>query len=199
MSSTTPNHWSQYYQATAGRAPRPLLLKALAQCEPRQPDERIAIDIGCGDGTDTLALLDQQWTVLALDSTPDAIALLRARVPAEQESRLQTQVASFAEMELPPADLIFAGLSLPFCHPNDFTGVWQKIRGALRPGGRFAGHFFGDRDSWTASNEMTFHTKAHVEALLTDLTVEYFNEIEEDGRAVSGPKHWHFFEIIACR
>lgn len=201
MTSTPSAVWPQYYQATAGRAPRPLLIQALAayENEPEAARERLAVDIGCGDGTETLELLARGWNVLALDSTPEGIARLRSRVPADQADRVQTRIASFAGMALPPADLIFAGLSLPFCHPSDFEPVWAKIRGALKPGARFAGHLFGERDLWASSADMTFHTRAQAEARFASLTVESFREVEEDGKAVSGPKHWHFFEIIARR
>ena len=42
---------------------------------------RMAIDLGCGDGTDTLALLDRGWSVLAVDIEPAGLALLRSRIP----------------------------------------------------------------------------------------------------------------------
>ena len=43
---------------------------------------RMAIDLGCGDGTDTLALLDRGWSVLAVDIEPAGLALLRSRIRA---------------------------------------------------------------------------------------------------------------------
>lgn len=44
---------------------------------------------------------------------------------------------------------------------------------------------------------MTFHTEEHVHAMLDGLQVEYFHELDEDGKAASGPKHWHVFTVIA--
>jgi hypothetical protein len=43
---------------------------------------------------------------------------------------------------------------------------------------------------------MTFHTDERVEALLNAYAVELLREEDEDGSAVSGPKHWHVFHII---
>ena len=42
---------------------------------------RTAVDLGCGDGTDALVLLDRGWSVLAVDIEPAGLALLRARIP----------------------------------------------------------------------------------------------------------------------
>jgi trans-aconitate methyltransferase len=155
-----------------------------------------AIDLGCGEGTDTLALLQQGWHVLAIDQQPAAIARLQAQTPAELRVRLQTQIVSFEEVNLPPADLIYAGFSLPFCQPSHFSVFWDKLVNALSPGGRFAGQIFGNRDEWADDPDMTFLTITATKALLRPFAVESFTEIDEAGQAVSGPKHWHYFEVI---
>jgi hypothetical protein len=69
----------------------------------------------------------------------------------------------------------------------------------LCPGGLFAGHFLGERDSWAGNPEITSQSAAQAKQLLAGLSIESFEEIEHDGRAVSGPKHWHLFEVIARR
>lgn len=186
--------WTTYYNARAGRPPRPLLLNASARFGTTTGLQ--AIDLGCGEGTDTLALLHQGWQVLALDQQPEAIARLQAQTPPALLGRLQTQVAAFEALTLSPADLIYAGFSLPFCRPDHFPALWAKLVDAVRPGGRFAGQLFGARDEWAAAPDMTFLTSAAVQALLQPFALEVFTEIEEDGQAVSGPKHWHYFEII---
>lgn len=187
--------WTTYYKARAGRPPRPLLLAATARFATTAGLQ--AIDLGCGEGTDTVALLHQGWQVLAIDQQPEAIARVQAQVPAELRDQLQTQVAAFEEMTLPPADLIYAGFSLPFCRPTHFAEFWAKIVNALRPGGRFAGQIFGDRDEWADAPDMTFLNIAAARDLLQPFVLEVFTEIDEDGQAVSGPKHWHYYEVIA--
>ncbi|MEZ4861081.1 MAG: class I SAM-dependent methyltransferase [Caldilineaceae bacterium] len=194
------NRWTNYYQARAGRPPRPLLLNALKRFADRSATTPYqAIDLGCGEGTDTVAMLERGWQVLAIDQQAEAIVRLQGQTPLNCQPRLHTQVAAFEDLTLPSADLIYAGYSLPFCRPTHFTALWEQIVGALRSGGRFAGQIFGNRDDWAGNPHMTFHTATAARQLFSDFTFEHFSEIDEDGRAVSGPKHWHYFDVIACK
>lgn len=192
------NGWENYYQKTKGRATRKVLLDVLDIIEKGTPkDSRNAIDLGCGTGIETAILLERGWSVLAIDSEPGAIRHLIQNVSEEFRDRLETQVAKFEEVSLREADLIHASLSLPFCHPDHFPYLWEKIVSAIQPGGRFAGDFFGIRDSWANEPDMTFLTEEQVRGLLMDFAIESFQEMDEDGSATSGPKHWHKFTVIA--
>lgn len=187
--------WEDFYNRMQGREPRQLLLDVLEKF-PEQASFQ-AIDLGCGDGTETALLLSHGWHVLAVDGESAAIRHLMEKVPKEGQALLQTQVAKFEDVILPPADLIHASFSLPFCHPDHFATFWDKIVRAVKPGGRFAGQFFGVRDSWANEKGMTFHTEEQVLSMFADFELESFQEIDEDGEAASGPKHWHIFAVIA--
>lgn len=190
--------WDDYYRKIEGRAPRQLLLDALnAFPEDAAHSARTAIDLGCGDGTETVVLLEHGWDVLAIDGEPKAIKRLLKKVSPESKARLQTQVAKFKDVVLTPADLLYASLSIPFCEPKHFLMLWNKIVSAVKPGGRFAGQFFGVRDSWAVRKDMTFQTEEQVRGLLQSFEIESFQELDEDGQATSGPKHWHVFTLIA--
>ena len=198
-SAATEIEWETFYRAVDGRALRDVFVEALPLLPDVRPREGtlVAADLGCGDGKEALELLARGWTVLAVDGAEEGIARLLASVPADDAGRLTTAVASFSDVELPSADLVYAGLSLPFCHPGDFEGVWKKIVSALRPGGLFVGHLFGPNDTWAGTPDMTFHSRREVESLLTEFDVVSLREQDEDGSAVSGPKHWHVFHVIA--
>ena len=157
----------------------------------------MAIDLGCGEGTDALELLARGWLVLAVDAEPAGLALLRARIPPSAAGRVRVLCASFAEADLPRAHLIHAGFSLPFCPPQEFPALWARIRGALAPGGVFAGQLFGIRDSWADDPDMTFCTRRQAGVLLDSLDILRLKETERDGHAFSGPKHWHIFDVLA--
>jgi len=189
--------WAGYYAWSSGREPRPLLLAACQELG--DSAGRTAIDLGCGEGTDSLELLARGWTVTAVDAEPAGLASLQARTPPSAAERLEIVCASFTQADLPRAWLIHAGFSLPFCPPAEFPVLWTRIRGALVPGGIFAGQLFGPRDSWAGDPGMTFHTRHDVQALLAGLQILRLDETERDGQAYSGPKHWHTFDILARR
>lgn len=175
--------WEEYYEAIEGRALRPLFLEAVAFLPSSDANDRarIAIDLGCGDGSETRALLARGWTVVAVDSAPEAIARLRASLAPESAARLTTLVGRFHEVELPAADFVYAGLSLPFSAPDEFADVWRAVTKALRVGGFFAGHFFGPHDSWASTRDVTFQTREALEALFAGFDVHLLREQDEDG------------------
>jgi tellurite methyltransferase len=195
--------WEEYYAAITDREPRPLfrrLMSHLERAPVRLTEGQVVIDLGCGDGTEALALLENGWRVLAIDRQPSAIDRLLKRVSSSQKNRLRTEIVPFENADLPGSDLVYAGLSLPFCSPESFPAVWEKIVGSIRPGGFFAGHFFGERDGWSSDPDMTFLTKTETLGLFMQFAIEDFVEVDEPGRtATQGPKHWHIFEVIARR
>jgi hypothetical protein len=80
------------------------------------------------------------------------------------------------------------------------SAVWQPLVSALDPGGIFAGHLFGDRDTWSGRTEMTILSRREVARLLEGWKVIELRESEWDGTTALGePKHWHLFEIVARR
>jgi tellurite methyltransferase len=193
--------WPGYYKAVLGKPARETLVAALDSFEREAkpaPGPALAIDIGCGEGRDTLELLRRSWRVLAIDDQPKAFDYLRPRVPPEQAPRLEIQIATFQTMQLPGADLMNASYALPFCEPRHFPGVWAQIVRAIRPGGRFAGQLFGDRDDWSALPDRTHHTRPQAEALFRPFEIEMFKEEEKDDTsATGGTKHWQIFHIVA--
>ncbi|MCC7209276.1 MAG: class I SAM-dependent methyltransferase, partial [Anaerolineae bacterium] len=143
-------------------------------------------------------LLQAGWRVLAVDQQPEAIALVRERVPPEHAAHLQTLVAPFQDVEFPPSFLVFAGYSLPFCPPKRFPDAWGRVTRAILPGGYFGGHLFGDRDGWVGAPDMTFFPRAGAEALFSQFELKTFREVDDvRPSALEGPKRWHVYEIIA--
>src|SRR6266508_1833857 len=135
-----------------------------------------------------------------IDAEAEAIQRLLGRgdLRSGGAARLETQVARFEDAGWPEADLINSSYALPFCPPNQFAAIWQRIVASLRPGGRFSGQLFGDRDGWATQADMSFQTRQDAEKLLRGLEVEHFEEVEEDGEtAVGDPKHWHLFHVVA--
>ena len=190
--------WSAYYSAVEGRPPRDTLLAALEHFEAEPAGEKFAVDLGCGDGRDTVELLRRGWRVLGIDGEQEAIARLLSR-PDINSDRVETQVVRFEEVTIPEqVDLVNASFSLPFCPPEHLPSLWEKIVSALRPGGRFCGQLFGDRDSWAIYTSITHHTREQVEQLLQPFEIEMFVEEEHPGTTALGEeKYWHLFQIVA--
>ena len=186
--------WGAFYDAVSERPPHETAIGALDRFD----HPGFAVDLGCGMGRDTMEMLRRGWRVLAIDGESEAIARLRERaagIPA-----LETQVAAFEDATWPEADLVNASFSLPFCAPEEFDDVWERILASLPPGGRFSGQLFGDRDEWAGQKAMTFHTREQALGLLSGLELERFDEEDADGRTALGePKHWHIFHVIARR
>ena len=191
--------WADYYAATADRPPRRTLLEALARFAPSETP-RLAVDLGCGDGRDTIELLRRGWSVLAIDAEPAAIERLQHRPDLPEGARLSCRCERFEEATWPPADLVNASFSLPLCPPDRFPELWRRIVTSLKPGGRFAGQLYGDRDGWAGRPGMTHMTRGAAEGLLDDFRVELFEEEETDSVTPRGkPKHWHIFHVVAER
>lgn len=192
--------WLAYYNAVVGRPPRDTLLAALERFEAEllTDSSRFAVDLGCGDGRDTVELLRRGWRVLGIDGEQEAIARLLSR-PDINHERLETQVIRFEEVILPEGvDLINSSFALPFCPPEHFPKLWEKMVASLRCGGRFCGQLFGDRDSWAIYTSMNHHTREQVEVLLQPFEIEMLEEEEHPGKtAIGEEKYWHIFQIIA--
>jgi len=195
----TDTNWNDFYQQIQGRDPRPALLDALAlfEKEPAPSEPRFAMDLGSGDGTECMVLLQRGWRVLALDGDPAAAHWLEEKVPAQDRPRLQIQISRFEEASLPLVDLVHSSFSLPFCPPEHFPAFWGRVVASVKPGGRFAGQFFGTRDEWAGQPDMTFLTEDQVRALFKDFEIEFFHEKDRQGESARGVKHWHVFTVIA--
>lgn len=192
--------WERYYRKTGDRPPRPTLLFALDRfdSELTPGDRRFAIDLGCGNGRDTVELLRRGWHVLGIDAEPKAIEGLRARPDLPREAMLDTLVSRFEDAELPEADLVNSSFALPLVEPARFPDLWDGILTALRVGGRVSCQLYGNRDSWVGRPGMTFFTRGGAEALIEPLDVELFREEEDDGVTPRGEaKHWHIYHIVA--
>jgi tellurite methyltransferase len=188
--------WTEYYEENEDRDPREMLLQVLDAFD---NGGREAVDVGCGSGIDTLAMLEHGWSVFASDAEEEAIRRLRARVPPDLAPRLRTVVSRMEDVEIPRSDLVWASFSLFFCRPERFANVWRNVTSAVRSGGRFAGQLLGDRDTWAPREDISSFTMDQARALFSGLELERFDEEEKDENGPEGPKHWHVFHAVARR
>ena len=136
--------------------------------------------------------------MVATDNHQAAFTHLWPRVPEAQRSRLSTLEVEFAQTQIPRCDLVNASYALPFCEPRHFEELWNRVVKGIRPGGRFAGQFFGKRDSWASLPDRTHHGQEEILQLLDGFAIETMDEEESDDTPdVRNPKHWQLFHVVA--
>lgn len=133
---------------------------------------------------------------------PAELAANLALLAADHDGPASGQATQVAPTQAGPfaaqVSLVNASFALPFCHEAAFPGLWAAIRGMLRPGGRFAGQFFGDRDDWAQINPRRHFSHAQILEVLEGFEVEWLDEVEKDGSdAMGGMKHHHVFHVVA--
>lgn len=209
MGQTPPVHeaaerrdWPAYFDRIEGKPARETMLRALDGFGDVDPSDRgLAVDLGCGSGIDIGVMLERGWRVWGGDGSEDGLSRARARAgcaDAIGEGRLELVRMDFGSVEIPRARWVNASFSLPFCPPADWEGLWAKIDGAIKPGGRFSGQFFGDRDDWAILEDRTHLTRAETLGLFDQYILEFFQE-EDRASAHQGDahKHWHVFHVVA--
>jgi tellurite methyltransferase len=192
--------WEKHYQKVQEKnlAPSTTLAKAMALFDKEKVDYLIATDLGCGTGIDSIALIKSGWEVIAIDKQTQAIEELKKNVPEQYATKLSIITGDFDSISLSNVLLVNASFSLPFCLPENFNSLWQKIVQSILPNGRFAGHFFGVNDSWSTDPEKTFHTKEQILNLFSGFELDYFEQVEKVGKTIDGKeKNWHVFHIVA--
>jgi len=99
-----------------------------------QPGERI-LDLGCGDGTLALRLVEAGCAVVGVDAGPDMVAAAAAR---GVDARVMDGAALRFEHEF---DAVFSNAALHWMPEPE--AVIAGVGRALRPGGRFVGEMGG--------------------------------------------------------
>jgi len=127
-------HWEQHYgehdRVWSGR-----VNLRLAEVVPALPVGR-ALDLGCGEGADSVWLAEHGWEVVGVDISETALG--RARAAAEERGVLDR--IDFRQHDLSQTfpDGEFDLVSAHFFHstlPLDRTHIFRRAADALRPGG----------------------------------------------------------------
>jgi SAM-dependent methyltransferase len=101
------------------------------------------VDLGCGPGSLSLALLEglPGAEVYGLDFDPAALALARARLTSYNgRARLalaDLRCANWVEGIPGPVDAVVSATALHWLEPEELERLYRQIAGLLRPGGAF--------------------------------------------------------------
>ncbi len=117
----------EYDSTSPGVAPR-----AVAELRALGPFERV-IELGAGTGLYTGILASMSREVVAVDSSPEVLAINRAKNPAPNISTLVADVLD--DVSLEPADLVFFAALWSHIPTSRFETFWTRVERLLVPGG----------------------------------------------------------------
>jgi demethylmenaquinone methyltransferase/2-methoxy-6-polyprenyl-1,4-benzoquinol methylase len=126
------------------------------------------LELACGTGLWTRRLVDHATHVTAVDAAPEVLAINRARVGGRTVSYVEADVFEWAP-EPGAYDVCVFTFWLSHVPENRFAAFWERVAGALKPGGRV---FFIDsarsEDSTAAGHRLPREGEATMTRRLDD-------------------------------
>ena len=153
-----------------------------------------AIDLGCGSGNESVYLLKKGINVTCIDRQLNKSFILN-RLTEDEKNSVSFIEKSFEDSCLPKTQLLMAFFSIPFCSPDKFDILWDKIYECIEINGYFVGQLFGNRDDWNNRKDINTFTIEEIKHYLERYEILKFEEIEYVRE--SDNKKWHFYNIIA--
>ena len=181
--------WTNYQNKTYGDDVCKLLIEFLDNYK-----IDYAIDLGCGSGNETVYMIKNGIKVLAIDRQLNQDFILN-RLSDNEKKMISFKESSFEDVELPRTNLLTAFFSIPFCNPNNFDELWNKIYNSIEDDGYFVGQLFGDRDAWNVVDSINTFPIDKVKDYLKKYRIIKLEEVEYVRE--SDNKKWHFYDIIA--
>lgn len=116
---------------TVASAPFPLLVEFLPHV-----NRETALDIGAGDGRNSIFLAQKGFLVEAIDIDRASIESIR-RISLEEELNITAEEIDMRQFKFLVGhyDLILAIQSLCFVRKSEFKNIVERIKNALKPGG----------------------------------------------------------------
>ena len=189
--------WRQFYRKSITK---PHLPRTECVVELNESDCYVAIDCGCGTGSDIAHLASLGYQTHGFDINTDAISICTQRF--KNEPLVTISQAAFENFEYPTTGAILAYSSLFFAEPDCFSKTWLSITSTLVIGGVFIGDFMGEQDSWAGTYRTSTAplTKHQVTELFMNFEIINFYERKEFGKTSLGKiKKWHTFSVIAVK
>jgi tellurite methyltransferase len=183
--------WDSFVNKTKDRKPVPLVMEALSRI--KEPEGKVALDLGCGAGVEVRAIREAGFFVYAVDSEPEAIKNLDGILSVITFSGYMEHFAFNI-----PCDLVVAWNSLPFLKKNDAKKVILRVKESLNPEGLFVFSVFGKKDGFVKQGLANGFARQEIKNCLSGMKLLHFSETEKEAVDASGEmKHWHLFTGIA--
>ncbi|NOH97747.1 class I SAM-dependent methyltransferase [Vibrio sp. 99-70-13A1] len=189
--------WRQYYDKALSR---PHSKRTEFAARVNESNLKVAIDCGCGTGSDIQFLEQQGFKVHGFDINPDSVAICKDRFSSK--FLVEISESSFESFNYPKSGVVIANASLFFADPDKFESTWRNIKSSIEIGGVFAGDFMGFKDSWAKNyrSPTTPLSESDVKALFCDFEIVRFFERDEKAKTSLGRvKHWHTYSVVAVK
>jgi demethylmenaquinone methyltransferase/2-methoxy-6-polyprenyl-1,4-benzoquinol methylase len=92
------------------------------------------LELACGTGLWTQRLANNNSRIVAVDASPEAIAINRDRIGSTSVEYIVADIFSWAPVAT--FDVVFFSFWLSHVPPVRFEKFWEKVRSALKPGGQ---------------------------------------------------------------
>lgn len=181
--------WTNYQNRTYNNGVCKLLIYFLNNYKTKD-----AIDLGCGSGNETVYMLKNGIEVTAIDRQLNKDFILN-RLNDKEKEKISFYEQDFESVHLESTDAVTAFFSIPFCNPEHFNELWDKIYESININGYFVGQLFGNRDEWKDNELINTFTIEEVKAYLKRYKILKLDEIAYVRE--SDNKKWHFYNIIA--
>lgn len=94
------------------------------------------LDVGCGDGSLSLPLLNGRNRLTLVDITPGMLEIARSRVPEAQQTQVKTQLGDLMQVDLPTGEFDLVLCMGVFAHVDSPDAVIDRVSQLLAPGGK---------------------------------------------------------------
>jgi len=130
----------------------------------------LALDLGCGGGTNAFPLLENGWRVDAVDTHAGVLAQFHSQIIPETAPRINLFQGDMASIRLKDNyyDLVVAMDSLPYLLPSTLLATLEKIHRTLVPGGLFIGSLFFEDSKLPSPYGIRFHRQCGAHYLKGD-------------------------------
>jgi len=157
----------------------------------------VAIDLGCGEGYDSIYLIKNNWNVIAIDLFVEVIKKLTKKLDVNFKDNLTIKRQEFENLDIPKADLILANYSISYCKKEKFNLLINKIIESIKLNGRFAGIIYGEDDYRKDFEYMSFMTKEQFYKVFGEkFEIEIFREWRKKNIIKDTERINHTYEFI---
>jgi SAM-dependent methyltransferase len=165
------------------------------------------LDIGCELGKNAIPFLERGDSVTILDVSPAAIEHTTNNLKHRGLFDRVVDVLNVSIESLPDEygsyDAVVGTYVFSFISPEIFEDVMKaNVLGRVKPGGYFAGGFFGKKHGWAKDESISISTEEEIRDLFSSMnfTILDLESVIKEGNTVSnGVVAFHDIRVIAQR